>query len=192
MNAQSKGEQTRHRIIQASLEVFAESGPRGASLRRIALQVGLTEPALYRHFTDKQQLYRSALRHAAGTLAECLAGGVDAAAPATDLLDVGDDLLELMLERPSMAAMTQQLLAFGGDELSADLFRLWSQRCRKLGLENRDSGGLVLLNLLSQCAGFVRAKSGLVSFWGEPHYQQSIEPEQRVQLRWLLRRWMLG
>ncbi len=191
MKILSKGQRTRERIILASLQAFAESGCDGASLRRIAQQVQLTEPALYRHFTDKQQLYRSALRHTATTLEDGLVASVSGAVTPADLLVLGDDLLALMSENPSLPAMTQQLLATGTDELSTGLFGAWSSRCRELGLEGGAIGSLILLNLLSQSSGFVRARRALLTFWGEAQYSQLIEPEQRQQLRRLLRGWML-
>lgn len=189
MNELSKGEQTRLRIIEASAHAFARSGCDGASLRYIASQVGLTEPALYRHFADKQQLYRATLRHTAAILEDCLSACLSEAEGPAGVLELGNSLLDTMLETPFLPAMTQQLLVLGSDDLGAGLFQCWSKGCRELGLQGES--GLILLNLLSQCSGFVRAREGLIDFWGEARYQQVIEPEQREQLRWLLRGWML-
>ena len=189
MKKLSKGEQTRSRIIEASAQAFGRSGCDGASLRSIALQVGLTEPALYRHFADKQQLYRATLRHAAAVLEDCLDACLSESDGPAEVLELGNILLDTMLATPFLSALVQQLLAAGSDDLGAGLFQRWSKGCRELNLPGESS--LILLNLLSQCCGFVRAREGLINFWGEDRYRQVIEPEQREQLRWLLRGWML-
>ena len=44
-------------ILDAALHVFAERGYDGGSMREIASHVGVSEPALYRHFTGKEALF---------------------------------------------------------------------------------------------------------------------------------------
>jgi AcrR family transcriptional regulator len=46
------------RIAAAAIEVFAEKGYDGASVRDIARRAGLTEGAMYRHFDGKEALAR--------------------------------------------------------------------------------------------------------------------------------------
>lgn len=47
---------TRERIIEASLELFAQRGFSGVSVRDIAGAVGVRESALYKHFKNKQDI----------------------------------------------------------------------------------------------------------------------------------------
>jgi AcrR family transcriptional regulator len=54
-------DQTRERILDAALEVFAERSFDGASTREIALRGGVTQPLLNYHFTTKMQLWRAAV-----------------------------------------------------------------------------------------------------------------------------------
>jgi TetR/AcrR family acrAB operon transcriptional repressor len=51
------GEQSRGKILDAALQVFAEKGYVGASIDDIAKKVGMTKGALYWHFKDKLDLY---------------------------------------------------------------------------------------------------------------------------------------
>jgi len=51
--------ETADRIRAAALEVIAEKGFQQASLREIAERVGITKPALYYHFTSREDLVRS-------------------------------------------------------------------------------------------------------------------------------------
>jgi AcrR family transcriptional regulator len=52
----------RGEILSAALEVFVEKGYRAGSMRDIAARVGVTEPALYRHFAGKEALFISLVR----------------------------------------------------------------------------------------------------------------------------------
>jgi AcrR family transcriptional regulator len=52
-----ENEETRSTILRVSQKLFMEYGYRAISTRQIAEACGLTQPALYHHFTDKQQLY---------------------------------------------------------------------------------------------------------------------------------------
>ncbi|MFI5716811.1 TetR/AcrR family transcriptional regulator [Nocardia sp. NPDC051750] len=51
--------ETRERIQAAALELFAERGVRETSLRHIAERLGITKPALYYHFSSREDLLRS-------------------------------------------------------------------------------------------------------------------------------------
>jgi len=48
-----KGRDTRARIEEAAIRLFAERGVEGTSVRDIAAAVGVSEAALYRHLTSK-------------------------------------------------------------------------------------------------------------------------------------------
>ena len=50
---------TRERIQQAALELFAERGLQQTSLRDIADRLGVTKPALYYHFASREDLLNS-------------------------------------------------------------------------------------------------------------------------------------
>lgn len=46
----------REALIKAGLRAVAEDGPEGFSLRGVATRAGVTAPAVYRHFADKDEL----------------------------------------------------------------------------------------------------------------------------------------
>ncbi len=52
----TRGAQTRQRIIDGALRLFAEKGVDATSIRDIASSAAITEPAIYRHFASKEDL----------------------------------------------------------------------------------------------------------------------------------------
>lgn len=50
---------TRRRILDASLELFSERGFHGVTIHDIAVRVGVTDGALYRHFASKRELLKA-------------------------------------------------------------------------------------------------------------------------------------
>jgi AcrR family transcriptional regulator len=63
---------TRARILEVALELFTTRGVQQTSLRHIADRLGLTKPALYYHFTSRDDLVRSLLRPLLDDMAELL------------------------------------------------------------------------------------------------------------------------
>jgi AcrR family transcriptional regulator len=58
---------TRDRIIQAALAVFSENGFEGSSTRKIAMRADVNEITLFRHFQNKENLFREVLNSQAPT-----------------------------------------------------------------------------------------------------------------------------
>jgi len=81
-------------ILDAALDVFSERGYSGGSMREIANRVGVSEPALYRHFSGKEALFLSLIKLGAGRLRNEAFALIDALQPETlreQLLGVFDD-----------------------------------------------------------------------------------------------------
>ena len=55
------GTEVRDQLLQAALRVYAVSGVRGATTRRIAHEAGVNEVTLFRHFGSKDTLLQEAL-----------------------------------------------------------------------------------------------------------------------------------
>ena len=58
----------REQLLQAAIKVYSVSGVRGATTRRIALEAGVNEVTLFRHFGSKDALMQEALRWKAQAL----------------------------------------------------------------------------------------------------------------------------
>jgi AcrR family transcriptional regulator len=59
--AASGGAGTRERILRAASELFSRMGFARVSMRLVAIEAGVTKPALYYHFRDKAALYEECL-----------------------------------------------------------------------------------------------------------------------------------
>lgn len=57
---------TRNAILTTATKLFLEHGFEGTSTRDIAKQIGITQPALYHHFSDKEELYLDVLTELCG------------------------------------------------------------------------------------------------------------------------------
>lgn len=73
-------------ILDAALEVFAVKGYDGGSMREVAELVGVTEPALYRHFDSKRDMFLALMR-SAGARMRTEALGIIGAMEASRLRD---------------------------------------------------------------------------------------------------------
>jgi AcrR family transcriptional regulator len=58
----------RDQLLEAAARLYAEAGYRGATTRRIALQAGVNEITLFRHFGSKDALMREAIARAGSTI----------------------------------------------------------------------------------------------------------------------------
>ena len=54
---------TKERILETALELFAQNGYLGTSMNDIAKQLGLTKAALYKHYTSKQEILGRIVEH---------------------------------------------------------------------------------------------------------------------------------
>lgn len=73
----ARGRLTRDRLVHAAIEVFAERGYDATTITAVADRCGLTSPAAYRYFADKDELYLAALDEGEREFQADVAGRVD-------------------------------------------------------------------------------------------------------------------
>jgi AcrR family transcriptional regulator len=100
------GRQTRQAILDAALELFADKGYFGTSLRDIASVVGVRESALYNYFPGKEALFSALITAAHEHKAEQMAGLL--AEPVDDMQSLLERLTSLVLD--NFAVPRQQQL----------------------------------------------------------------------------------
>ena len=54
---------TKENILLEALKFFAHDGYEGVSVRNIAKQLGITQAALYKHYSSKQDIFDSIVKH---------------------------------------------------------------------------------------------------------------------------------
>ncbi|NLN75186.1 MAG: TetR/AcrR family transcriptional regulator [Armatimonadetes bacterium] len=92
-------DQTRNRLLAAGLNLLAIKGYRGAITREIAMEAGVTEVTMYRHFRSKEDLFAAAITEHAEQLINLVpepSGNVE-----TDLLTLATGCLEHISSLPS-------------------------------------------------------------------------------------------
>jgi AcrR family transcriptional regulator len=76
------GAQTRERILEEATKLIAERGYRSTTMKVVAECVGITEPAVYRHFDGKEQLLVAVFSEAVARILKPVAR--DTSGPAVD------------------------------------------------------------------------------------------------------------
>ncbi len=56
-------EPTQAKLLETAVELFADCGYAGVSMRQIARDTGVTQAAIYHHFANKDELYIASLEH---------------------------------------------------------------------------------------------------------------------------------
>jgi AcrR family transcriptional regulator len=99
---QARGEDTRRRILETALEIFAAQGYEGTSTRQLAERAGVNLPAIQYYFGSKEGLYRAVIndivehtdKHMASLAPRVNAAVADPAASQEDLLELLCAMLE--------------------------------------------------------------------------------------------------
>ena len=92
----------RREVLDAALDLLAEHGYAGASLRKLAARVGISQPSLYHYFRTKEELVETVLATYAGDMF----GALDPAALPRRLEDVPQWIVDgvyTIYARPSHA-----------------------------------------------------------------------------------------
>jgi AcrR family transcriptional regulator len=110
---QADGRRTRRAILDAALDLFAQKGYFGTSLRDIAAAVGVRDSALYNYFSSKEALFNALLE----TDRESKAGQLAAflAEPMTDARTVLERLTTLILDHFCEPRQRRLFLVFMSD-----------------------------------------------------------------------------
>lgn len=53
----TKGKETKEKILKVSTTLFSQYGYKGASVRKIAAEVGIRESAIYNHYKNKEEIF---------------------------------------------------------------------------------------------------------------------------------------
>lgn len=119
----------REKILAAAVELYLQDGLDGFSMRKLAKQVGVTAPALYRHYDGKEHVLADVMREAHRAYMSYLYRAIEAPTPRERFSGAGERYLDFALEHPRWHA----ILCFGPEqlgmgELPADIEAMSSAR----------------------------------------------------------------
>lgn len=98
-NAQTRGEDTRRRILETALEMFAAEGYDGTSTRQLAEQAGVNLPAIQYYFGSKEGLFRAVIQSIVAQTEVHMFGLTERVKAALSVRDTPRaDLLELLCQ----------------------------------------------------------------------------------------------
>jgi len=93
-------EDLRTKISDAAQDLFLKDGIDGVSMRKVAERVGVTAPAIYRYFRDKDELLAEIIASGLRMLEDYLKPALEADDPLERLHLLIDNYLDFALERP--------------------------------------------------------------------------------------------
>jgi len=127
-----KPDNKRDAILRAAYDVFASYGFRRTSMDDIAKAAGVSRPALYQSFANKQEIFRGIVEahivHVETELSWLIGQDKPLAALLREMLETAILDPHRMLEAMPHG---QELLGMK-TEAAADLFRIWEDKCQNL------------------------------------------------------------
>jgi AcrR family transcriptional regulator len=144
-----EGHARRAEILEAAERIFVEVGYEGATIRRIADEVGLSSTALYMHFAEKSEILHEICRSAFHRLTEANAAVIAAdAAPEVRLRQLIEGYIDFGFANPNayrLIYLTRPLEAREGaesaaQELGAELYRSFEAVVASVEAEGRLKG----------------------------------------------------
>ena len=132
-------DQTKERIVSCACDLFLRDGFDGFSMRRLARAVGVTAPALYRHYESKEAVLHHVVGQAYQQMARYLYRALEGRTPKERLMLAGRGYLEFAMDHPRLyeALFASPELAGLGelpDEIEAQgaaIGQFWNDRIRE-------------------------------------------------------------
>jgi AcrR family transcriptional regulator len=95
----------RDRILACACELYLSDGLEGFSMRKLAKNVGVTAPSLYRHYSSKERVLIAVIGEAYRMFAQYLYRALAGANPAERMRRAGQEYLDFAIENPEMYEM---------------------------------------------------------------------------------------
>jgi len=129
----------RDRILTCACDLYLAQGLDGFSMRKLAREVGVTAPAIYRHFEGREAVLTDVLREAHRVFSRYLYGALGEPTPFARFQGAGERYLDFVLEHPRwygiMHTAPEQLGMDGLPEdieaMQAAIHQFWNDRVRE-------------------------------------------------------------
>ena len=139
-------EETRTRLMEAAIRVFASAGFERATVDEIVRQAGFSKGAFYVHFESKDDLFRAMLEERISRQLEAFRQGVDQSLPMTDnVRTILSGVFELVRNDPQWAPL---FLEFGAHaarnyrvrQQLATMYERWREILTDILIRSREAG----------------------------------------------------
>lgn len=157
---------SRHRILAHACDLYLTDGFDGFSMRKLARAVGVTAPALYRHFESKEEVLLEVVGEAHDELFRTLSHALAGPTPADRFRRAGAAYLDFALAHRRYFQMIHSFTEFMGlDQIPEELSRrtcsvgqFWHDRvreCIEAGILKEDDPEGIGLVLWSHAYGLI-------------------------------------
>jgi AcrR family transcriptional regulator len=120
----------RDKILAHACGLYMTDGLDGFSMRKLARQVGVTAPALYRHYHNKEAVLIDVVVEAYRLFSQYLYRALSGATAAERFCRAGEEYLDFALEHPKMYEMLYTSMdSIGVDELPEEI----AEQCAAVG-----------------------------------------------------------
>ena len=157
----------RESILACASEIYLTEGLAGLSMRKLAKEVGVTAPALYRYYDGRDAVLADLVRQAHRVFLDYLRRGLEAPTPFERFKRAGDGYLAFALEHPRWYA-----IMFSGPErlgmesipediasMGCAIHQFWNDRvseCMRAGILEEDNSEDVGLTLWAHAHGLLQ------------------------------------
>ena len=119
----TKAERRRSAILESAEHLFALYGFNATRLEDVAEDAGLTRPALFYHFSDKQALYHATLANAFGSLASQLEQALMSGGSVVERFEKATEvLIEEVTRRPSLGRLVLRYVTDIGEQQEQSIY----------------------------------------------------------------------
>lgn len=157
----------KERILACACDLYLNVGLDGFSMRKLAKEVGVTAPAIYRHYDGREEVLAEVLREAHRTLSKYLYGALSAPTPLERFFGAGEGYLDFVFDHPRwygiMHTAPEQL---GMDQLPADIeamkgaiHQFWNDRvreCMQAGILKEGDPQMTSMTLWAHAHGMIQ------------------------------------
>jgi AcrR family transcriptional regulator len=102
---------TKEKILDAAVDLFAERGYDGVSIRDIGRAVGITEGAVYKHYPSKEAILESIFAYVEGRIyPKAPEASIDALVDSLSVREILENIPKFMMADPHLTRVTRIML----------------------------------------------------------------------------------
>jgi AcrR family transcriptional regulator len=156
----------RQRILQRACDLYLRTGLDGFSMRKLARELGVTAPALYRHYDGREAVLADVVREAHKVFMSYIYRALEAPTPLERMWRAGEGYLDFALEHPRWYAIMfsgperlgMEALPDDIEAMGCAIHQFWIDRvseCMRAGILKQGDPLAVSLTMWAHAHGMV-------------------------------------